>query len=77
MYASSEPGDKAPLRAIPAEELQKLIGDNSEFCSWEAKNKNVAASTDCWPFLFSHPFVSATPEKFTQRIPKIFSHTVC
>ena len=43
-------GDTLPLRAIPAEELQELIGDNSEFCSWDAKNKNVGELTDCWPF---------------------------
>jgi hypothetical protein len=32
-------GDTLPLRAIPAEELQELIGDSSEFCSWDPKIK--------------------------------------
>jgi hypothetical protein len=63
MYALGESGDKALPWAIPAKELQKLIGDNAEFCSWDASNKNVDELTDRWPFLFSHPFVSANPKK--------------
>jgi hypothetical protein len=45
-------------RAIPAVELEALLGNSSEFCSWDASNSTVNELTTRWPFLFSHPLMA-------------------
>ena len=55
MCALNEVGGKGLPRAIPAEELQKMLGSSAAFCS-----RRAASSTTCdlitrWPFLFSRP----------------------
>ena len=42
---------------------QRLVGDSEAFCSWDAANQSIDESTDHWPFLFSHPVVSAISKK--------------
>jgi hypothetical protein len=52
-----ELGRKGLPRAIPAEELQKMLGSSGAFCSWDASNAPVTQLMDRWPFLFSHPLM--------------------
>jgi hypothetical protein len=40
-------------RAIPAEELQVMLGPNPAFCSWDASISKVSEEMARWPFLFS------------------------
>jgi hypothetical protein len=55
MRAMGELGRKGLPRAIPAKELQIMIGTSRAFCSWDASNSTVSELMDRWPFLFSHP----------------------
>jgi hypothetical protein len=50
-------------RAIPAEELQIILGTSAAFCSWDATNSTIRELMDCWPFLFSHPLLGASHER--------------
>jgi hypothetical protein len=52
-----ELGRKGLPRAIPAEELQIMLGTSGAFCSWDASNSTVSQLMDRWPFLFSHPLM--------------------
>jgi hypothetical protein len=60
-----ELGQKSLPRAIPAKELQAMLGANQAFCSWDAANSTVRESLARWPFLFSHPLLG-TDKKPTQ-----------
>jgi hypothetical protein len=55
MHAMGELGRKGLPRAIPAKELQMMLGDSSGFCSWNASNSTVNDLTAGWPYLFSFP----------------------
>jgi hypothetical protein len=44
-------------RAIPAEELQIMIGISAEFCSWDDSKTTINDLTTRWPFLFSQPLM--------------------
>ena len=55
--AMGELGRKGLPRAIPAEELQIMLGTSGAFCSWDASNSTVSQLMDRWPFLFSHPLM--------------------
>lgn len=55
MRAMGELGRKGLPRAIPARELQTILGDSRTFCSWDASNSTVSELVARWPFLFSHP----------------------
>jgi hypothetical protein len=57
MLAMGELGRKGLPRAIPAEELQIMLGTSAAFCSWDASNSTVNQLMDRWPFLFSHPLM--------------------
>jgi hypothetical protein len=57
MRAMDELGRKGLPRAIPAEELQIMIGTSSAFCSWDALYSTVSDVTMRWPFLFSQPLM--------------------
>jgi len=48
--------------AIPAEELQMMLGTSQAFCSWDASNSTVSELMARWPFLFSRPLMG-TNEK--------------
>lgn len=63
MHALGDSGTTSLPLAIPAKELQRLVGDSEAFCSWDAANQGIDESTDHWPFLFSHPVVSAISKK--------------
>jgi hypothetical protein len=52
-----ELGRKGLPRAIPAEELQTMLGPNGAFCSGDASNSMVSELMARWPFLFSHPLM--------------------
>jgi hypothetical protein len=52
-------------RAIPAEELQKMLGTGGAFCSWDASNSTVNDLIARWPFLFAQPLMG-TNKKPTQ-----------
>jgi hypothetical protein len=52
-------------RAIPAEELQMMLGPGEASCSWDASNSTVSDLTARWPFMFSHPLMG-TNKKPTQ-----------
>jgi len=54
MVQMGEFGRKELPQAIPAEELQKMLGPTQAFCSREATNSTVREEMDRWPFLFSH-----------------------
>jgi len=41
-------------RAIPAQELQKMLGNSEAFCSWDACHLRVSELMARWPFLPSH-----------------------
>jgi len=53
-----EPGHKDLPRAIPAEQLQAMLGASQAFCSWDASNSTIRELLGRWPFLFSHPLMS-------------------
>ena len=59
MRAIREFGRKGLPRAIPAEELQKTLGNSRAFCSWDASNSTVGDLVTRWPFLFSRPLLGA------------------
>ena len=65
MHAMGELGRKGVPRAIPAEELQKMLGASQAFCSWNALYSTVRELLARWPFLFSHPLMG-TNKKPTQ-----------
>jgi hypothetical protein len=46
-------------QAIPAEQLQVILGPSAEFCSWDAANPRAREFLAGWPFLFSHPLMGA------------------
>jgi hypothetical protein len=60
-----ELGRKVLPRAIPAEELQTMLGNSRAFCSWDASKSTVSELISRWPFLFSHPLMD-TNKKPTQ-----------
>ena len=47
-------------RAIPADELEIMLGRSEAFCSWDASNSTISELMDSWPFLFSHPLMGVT-----------------
>jgi hypothetical protein len=57
MPARGELGRKGLPRAIPAKELQIMLGTSEAFCSRDASNATVSQLMDRWPFLFSHPLM--------------------
>jgi hypothetical protein len=65
MGAMSERDNKGLPRAIPAQELQTLLGANGAFCSWDASHLAVSELVARWPFLFSHPLMG-TNQKTTK-----------
>jgi len=65
MRAMRELVRKGLPRAIPAEELQIMLGPSGAFCSWDASNSMVSQLMDRWPYLFSHPLMG-TKKKPTQ-----------
>ena len=65
MRAMNKLGRKGLPRAIPAEELQVMLGNSEAFCLWDASNSTVCQLMDRWPFLFSHPLMG-TKKKPTQ-----------
>jgi len=65
MPVIGELGRKGLPRAIPADELQTLLGASQAFCSWNASNSMVSEFMVRWPFLFSHPLMG-TSKKPTQ-----------
>jgi hypothetical protein len=50
-------GRKGLPQAIPAEELQIILGTSDAFCSWDAENSRVNELIARWPFLFSQPLM--------------------
>jgi hypothetical protein len=52
-----ELGHKDLPCAIPAEELQTMLGTSEAFCSWDASNSAIKELMARWPFLFSHPLM--------------------
>ena len=62
MAVIGELGRKGVPRAIPAEELQRTLGSSPVFCSWNASNSAISDLTTGWPFLFSHPLLSANKQ---------------
>jgi hypothetical protein len=62
MAVIGELGRRGVPRAIPAEELQRTLGSNPVFCSWNAWNSEVSDLTTGWPFLFSHPLLGANKQ---------------
>jgi hypothetical protein len=65
MLAMGELDRKGVPRAIPASELQTMLGTSRAFCSWEASNSTISESMDRWPFLCSPPLLG-TKKKPTQ-----------
>jgi hypothetical protein len=59
MRAMSEPGREGLPRAIPAEELQTMLGTGGAYCSWDASNLAVSELMARWPFLFSRPLLGS------------------
>jgi hypothetical protein len=57
MCAIGELGRKGLPRAIPAEELETMLGTSGAFCSWDASNSTVSELMARWPFLFSQPLM--------------------
>jgi hypothetical protein len=55
MGVMGELGRRGVPRAIPAEELQRMLGTRQAFCSWDASNSIISELIAGWPFLFSHP----------------------
>lgn len=60
-----ELGHKGLPRAIPAQQLQAMLGANPAFCSWDPANSTLRELLGRWPFLFSHPLLG-TDKKPTQ-----------
>jgi len=65
MHSMGELSRKGVPRAIPAEELQTMLGPSQAFCSWNALYATVRELLARWPFLFSHPQMG-TSKKPTQ-----------
>jgi hypothetical protein len=65
MRELGELGRKRLPRAIPAEELQAMLGTSRAFCSWDASNSTVRELLARWPFLLSDPRMG-TSKKPTQ-----------
>lgn len=61
MRAMGELGDEGLPRAIPAEDLQILLGASDAFCSWDATHFKIIESMARWPFLFSYPLMGTRP----------------
>jgi hypothetical protein len=57
MSAINEPGQKGLPPAIPAEELEKMLGTSQGFCASDAPNTKKSELAACWPFLFSPPLM--------------------
>jgi hypothetical protein len=55
MRAAGQFGRKGLPRAIPAEELQKMMGSSRALCSRYATTSTTCDLITRWPFLFSHP----------------------
>jgi hypothetical protein len=53
-----ELGRTALPRAIPADELQAMLGPSGAFCSWDTSNSPACDFMARWPYLFSHPLLS-------------------
>jgi hypothetical protein len=57
MHVMCKLGRKGLPRAIPAEELQIMLGTSQAFCSRDASNSTVSELMARWPFFFSHPLM--------------------
>jgi hypothetical protein len=62
MRAMGKLGSKVLPRAIPAEELQAMLGASWAFCSWDASASTVSDLMAGWPFLFSHPLMGTNKQ---------------
>jgi len=71
MTAISEFGRKGLPRAIPADQLQQMLGSSQEFCSWDASNAEVSELMDRWPYLFSRSLLGSSQE--AQAIDSLFA----
>jgi hypothetical protein len=58
-------GEDLPC-AIPADELQTMLGPSSEFCSWDPSNSTTTDLNTRWPFLFSYPLMATNPKLSAQ-----------
>ena len=65
MRVVGELGDDGLPRAIPAEELKKMLETSWAFCSWNASNSTASELLTRWPFLYSGP-LTGTNKKLTQ-----------
>jgi hypothetical protein len=59
MREMTDPRREGLPTAIPAEELQKMLGVNATFGSWDSENSTLSDSVTRWPFLFSRPLMGA------------------
>jgi hypothetical protein len=57
MHGTGESDRNGLQGAIPAEELQKMLGSSQAFCSWDASNPTINELMARWPFLFSRPLM--------------------
>jgi hypothetical protein len=64
-----ELGRKGLPRAIPAEELQIMLGNSRAFCSWNDSNSTVSDLLVRWPFLFSYPLMGTSGKARTSATP--------
>jgi hypothetical protein len=69
MRAMGEHDRKGLPRAIPAEELQTMLGTSGTFCSWDASNPTVGELMARWPFLFSRPLMGTNKKAPTIDTP--------
>ena len=68
MRSKSESDRNGLPGAIPADELQIMLGSSQAFCSWDASNPPINELMARWPFLFSRPLMG-TNKKPTIDIP--------
>jgi len=66
MKLIGEHGRKALPHAIPAEQLQAMLGPSSAFCSWNPAIAKYLEMARHWPFLFAQPVMDATSKKPAQ-----------
>jgi hypothetical protein len=62
MRATVQIGGEELPQAIPAVELETMLGSSSEFCSWDPLNSTTNDLNTRWPFLFSHPLMGTNPK---------------
>jgi len=65
MLVIGELGRQGLPRAIPADELEMMLGPSAAFCSWDTSNSRLRELVAGWPFLFSHPLMGTTQEART------------